>query len=83
MVLQAAIDGQGVALTSEAIVRAELDAGRLVKPFDIDLDAGNAYYLVAPPRAFERPNVRAFRDFLLAEIEAEAAKDDTRPDSGA
>ena len=83
VVLQAAIDGQGVALTSEAIVRAELDAGRLVKPFDIDLDADNAYYLVAPPRAFERPNVRAFRDFLLAEIEAEAAKDDIRPDGGA
>jgi len=71
VVLQAAIDGQGVALTSEAIVRAELDAGRLVKPFDIDLDADNAYYLVAPPKAFERPNVQAFRDFLLAELEAE------------
>jgi LysR family glycine cleavage system transcriptional activator len=83
VVLQAAIDGQGVALTSEAIVRAELDAGRLVKPFDIDLDADNAYYLVAPPRAFERPNVRAFRDFLLAEIEAEAVKEDTQPDGGA
>ncbi len=71
VVLQAAIDGQGVALTSEGIVRSDLDAGRLVKPFDVDLDADNAYYLVAPPRAFERPNVQAFRDFLLAELEAE------------
>jgi len=71
VVLQAAIDGQGVALTSEAIVRAELDDGRLVKPFDVDLDTDNAYYLVAPPRAFERPNVQAFRDFLLAELKAE------------
>jgi LysR family glycine cleavage system transcriptional activator len=71
VVLQAAIDGQGVALASESIVRADLEAGRLVKPFDVDLDADNAYYLVAPPRAFERPNVQAFREFLLAELEAE------------
>ncbi len=71
VVLQAAIDGQGVALASESIVRADLEAGRLVKPFDVDLDADNAYYLVAPPRAFERPNVQAFRDFLLAELAAE------------
>ena len=60
-----------MALISEGVVRADLDAGRLCKPFDVDLDADNAYYLVAPPRAFERPNVQAFRDFLLAELEAE------------
>jgi LysR family glycine cleavage system transcriptional activator len=65
---QAAIDGQGVALESESIVRADLEARRLVKPFDVDLDRDNAYYLVAPPRHFERPNVQAFRDFLLAEL---------------
>ncbi len=75
VVLQAAIDGQGVALASESIVRADLEAGRLVKPFDVDLDADNAYYLVAPPRAFERPNVQAFRDFLLAELAAETSGD--------
>ncbi len=71
VVLQAAIDGQGVALVSDSIVRGELESGRLVKPFDVDLDADNAYYLVAPPKAFERPNVQAFRDFLLAELAAE------------
>jgi LysR family glycine cleavage system transcriptional activator len=73
VVLQAAIDGQGVALTSESIIRSELAAGRLVQPFDIDLDADNAYYLVAPPRNFEKPNVQAFRDFLLAELKADEA----------
>ncbi len=73
VLLQAAMDGQGVALASENIIRADLDAGRLVKPFDVDLDRDNAYYLVAPPRAFERPNVQAFRDFLLAELAVEGA----------
>ncbi len=70
---QAAIDGQGVALTSENLIREDLAAGRLVTPFDVNLDEHNAYYLVAPPRAFERPNVQAFRDFLLAELAAEGA----------
>lgn len=72
VLIQAAIDGQGVALASERMVRGEIAAGRLVKPFDVDLDADNAYYLVAPPKAFERPSVQAFRDFLLAELAAEA-----------
>ena len=71
VLLQAAIDGQGVALVSGSIIRGELESGRLVKPFDVDIDADNAYYLVAPPKAFERPNVQAFRDFLLAELAAE------------
>ena len=62
-----------MALTSENLIREDLAAGRLVKPFDVDLDEHNAYYLVAPPRAFERPNVQAFRDFLLAELAAEGA----------
>ena len=73
VVHQAAIDGQGVALGLASLMREDLAAGRLVKPFDIDLDADNAYYLVAPPRNFERPNVQAFRDFLLAELKADEA----------
>ena len=73
MLHQAVLNGQGVALAEENLIRAELAAGRLIKPFDIDLDADNAYYLVAPPRNFERPNVQAFRDFLLAELKADEA----------
>ncbi len=68
---QAVLNGQGVVLAEENLIRTELAAGRLCKPFDVDLNADNAYYLVAPPKAFERPNVQAFRDFVLAELEAE------------
>ncbi|MEE8188517.1 MAG: transcriptional regulator GcvA [Kiloniellales bacterium] len=73
VVHQAAIDGQGVALGLASLIRKDLEAGLLVQPFDIDLDADNAYYLVAPPRNFEKPNVQAFRDFLLAELKADEA----------
>ena len=67
MVLQAAINGEGVALGRTALIAEDLAAGRLVKPFELQLKVPLAYYIVAPPRALERPKVRAFRDWLLAE----------------
>lgn len=38
-----------------------------MRPFELSLPAGFAYYAVYPPRAMKRPNVKAFRDWLLAE----------------
>ena len=70
MVLQAAINGEGVALGRTALIAEDLAAGRLVKPFELQLKVPLAYYIVALPRALERPKVRAFRDWLLEEAEA-------------
>ncbi|WP_371260527.1 transcriptional regulator GcvA [Bradyrhizobium sp. Ec3.3] len=65
--IQAAIRGEGVVLGRSALVGDDLAAGRLVRPFDLSLPAGFAYYVVCPPRALQRPNVKAFRDWLIAE----------------
>jgi LysR family glycine cleavage system transcriptional activator len=65
--IQAAIQGEGVALGRSALVADELAAGRLVRPFKLSLPAGFAYYVVCPPHALQRPNIKAFRDWLLAE----------------
>jgi LysR family glycine cleavage system transcriptional activator len=65
--IQAAIRGEGVVLGRSALVADELAAGRLVRPFDLSLPAAFAYYVVLPPRALRQPNVRAFRDWLVAE----------------
>jgi LysR family transcriptional regulator, glycine cleavage system transcriptional activator len=67
MAIQAAIRGEGVALGRTAIVEEELAAGQLVRLFGLRLKAEMAYYIVCPSRALERPKVRAFRDWLLAE----------------
>jgi LysR family glycine cleavage system transcriptional activator len=67
MAIQAAIHGEGVALGRTALIEEELAAGQLVRLFDLRLKAEMAYYIVYPPRALERPKVRAFRDWLLAE----------------
>ena len=69
MVLQAAIDGMGVALGRSALAGDDLAAGRLIRPFDITLPADNAYYLVYPEHTANRPKIKAFRDWILAEAE--------------
>src|SRR5580693_793622 len=65
--IQAAINGEGVVLGRSALIGDELAAGRLVRPFELSLPAGFAYYLVYPPRALKRPSVKAFRDWLMKE----------------
>lgn len=65
--IQAAIQGEGVVLGRNALVQDDLAAGRLVRPFTYAMPAETAYYVVYPPRALERPKVRAFRDWVLAE----------------
>ena len=72
VVIQAALEGQGVALGDLSLLAEDLRAGRLVRPFDISLETDYGYYIVYPRGALETPKVRAFRDFLLAEAAAEA-----------
>jgi LysR family glycine cleavage system transcriptional activator len=76
LVIQAAINGFGVALGRSALVRGDLAAGRLVRPFDVSMPAEFAYYVVYPEASARQPKVRAFRDWLLAEADADAAQQD-------
>jgi LysR family glycine cleavage system transcriptional activator len=65
LALAAAADGLGIALASKPLVAAEVAAGRLAVPFDIDIGSRYAYYLVAREAGAQRPAVAAFRDWLL------------------
>lgn len=66
MVLQAARDGFGVALSDELVSARDLDEGRLVRPLSGTLPALHNYYVACPEAARERPPIRAFIDWLLA-----------------
>lgn len=66
LMVQAAVDGLGVAIGREALVEAELMAGRLVRPFDLSITGESAYYLVYPQAHMARRRVRAFRDWIKA-----------------
>lgn len=70
LMLQAAIDGRGVALGQALIVADDLAAGRLVEPFQFRLPTGFGYFIVCPPTAIDRSKIEAFREWVMAEMRA-------------
>jgi len=68
MSLQSAVAGHGVALGSTLLVVDDLEAGRLVRPFDITLDDQYCYYFVCLPGSLSNPRVRAFRDWIFGQL---------------
>jgi len=73
MAIDAAVDGQGVALARTALAAWDLRAGRLVRPFALALPAPYAYWIVCPKPTADLPKISTFRAWLLAEA-AEDAK---------
>ncbi|MDP7642463.1 MAG: transcriptional regulator GcvA [Alphaproteobacteria bacterium] len=66
LVVQAAIDAQGVALGRGVLVADALADGRLVRPFEaMGLPLDYAYYIAHPEGAMQRPAVAAFSSWLL------------------
>ena len=72
LALEAAIGGQGIALTSTHFVHNDLLSGRLVPAFVQQMAVDAGWYLVWPKRARESAPVSAVRDWLLAQIGDEA-----------
>jgi LysR family glycine cleavage system transcriptional activator len=72
--LDAASEGAGVLLVTNILAYDLVHSGRLVIPVPLMLPSGRAYYLVRPKRARERsqerPQVRAFIDWLKQEFDA-------------
>jgi LysR family glycine cleavage system transcriptional activator len=70
MALEAAIEGQGVALVGMALVERDLKAGRLVRPFAPPVNQATTfgYYLVYPETMADNPKVAAFRSWVLKEV---------------
>lgn len=69
MALQAALDGQGVALIGDKLVADHLAAGRLVSPFrpDMSTPLKFSYYLLSGRGNVSQPKVAAFREWLIEE----------------
>lgn len=71
---QAAIAGHGVSLLNPGLFRAEIARGDLIQPFDIIEHEDFAIWLVYAERRRNLPAIRAFRDWLLAEMEVPGAE---------
>lgn len=61
MLLEAAAAGEGVALTGKIFASADLESGRLVRLFDVEIDDAYAYYVVWRAGTTLTPLGEAFR----------------------
>ena len=66
-VIQAALDGQGVALGFSGIIDGLLARGQLVRPIATRHSAGRAVYLVTPEGLQPTPLARRFFDWVVEE----------------
>ncbi|WP_189048324.1 transcriptional regulator GcvA [Aliidongia dinghuensis] len=74
-VIQAALQGLGVAVIDPALVGEELASGRLIQPFPRILALEGAYFLVRHPSKAKLKRVAAFREWLLSEVGEETHAD--------
>ncbi|RUV30961.1 transcriptional regulator GcvA [Mesorhizobium sp. M5C.F.Ca.IN.020.32.2.1] len=81
-VLQAAIDGYGVALARSILAHDDLAAGRLVRLFpNVRVPSTLAYYVVYRPERASMPRLIAFRNWLHEEAAGPRSQDTTEPAS--
>jgi LysR family glycine cleavage system transcriptional activator len=90
MAIDAAADGQGIALARTALAVWDLIVGRLVRPFGLALPVPYAYWIVCPMATAKLPKILAFSNWLLSEAERDArelkkleshGRKGTRPDA--
>jgi LysR family glycine cleavage system transcriptional activator len=69
--VQAAAEGQGIALARESLLGNDLRTGALVRLFDISVAAPRRFFFVYPPRVANAPKLALFREWLFAELAAD------------
>lgn len=72
LAFESAVEGHGVVATMPVLAEADINAGRLVTPFELRVPLESAYYLVCSEEAAAREPVAAFRAWILAEAAREA-----------
>lgn len=65
LMLDAAREGQGVALARSVLAESDIRQGRLVRLFDVSVRSPCAYYAFFPMSARSRPEISAFVDWLV------------------
>jgi len=71
LLVQAAVDGRGIALVRSSIADGDLRGGKLVRLFNVAVPAPSATYLVWPKGRLSA-NAALFRDWLLEERQRES-----------
>ena len=74
MLIDLAVDGQGVALARTVLAAWDLLNGRLVRPIQVSLRMSNTYWIVCPKVNSSVPKIATFRNWLLAEAAQDARR---------
>jgi DNA-binding transcriptional LysR family regulator len=74
LAVQYALSGDGLALADPQLFQDEIRSGRLVRPFDIELEEGYGYYLSTHPEDLNNEAVSLFRSWLISRFSSEAAE---------
>jgi LysR family glycine cleavage system transcriptional activator len=69
--MQAAAEGEGIALGRATLLGNDERNGVLIRPFTIEVPAPRRFFLVYPPRKADLPKLATFRAWLQAEVAAE------------
>jgi LysR family glycine cleavage system transcriptional activator len=77
MALSAAISGQGFALGLAPLVDDDLEAGRLVKPFDLEIESSFGFWFVCRADRLNERKIAAFRAWILSQ----ASKENSLPEA--
>ena len=67
MIINAAIEGQGIALVGNVLAAGEIEAGRLVQLFETRLPVRLSFHLVTSRQKARSTKVAAFRTWILEE----------------
>jgi len=68
MALSAAVAGQGFALGLTPLIDDDVAAGRLVRPFPIQIESSFGFWFVCARERVTEPKIAAFRNWVFAEI---------------
>lgn len=75
--VDAALSGAGVVLGRRAMVVKDLHEGRLVAPYRVALESKARFRFLCRPGTENRPQIAAFRDWMLREVDKTASVHDT------
>jgi len=72
IVLQAAMEGQGIALGWKPMVNSLIASGRLVAPLDIEIKTENPFYILMPKDKVKVESINILKNWLLEEMQQSA-----------
>jgi LysR family glycine cleavage system transcriptional activator len=74
MLIDAAVDGQGIVLARTTLSAWDILNGRLVRPFATSLRLAKNYWIVCPQATAVLPKIKKARDWMLAEAAEDARR---------